>query len=107
MKLITKLAVVAGLAAMSTGCALAPTPAGAGLLYTDVKYQGMADDSNTDASKEGRACATNILGLIAQGDATIDSAKTAGGIKKVATVDSEVNSILGLFSTYCTVVRGS
>ena len=51
--------------------------------------------------------ATNILGLIATGDSSIDAAKKAGGIKDVSSVDHDSTSILGLFGTFCTVVKGN
>ncbi|WP_420590433.1 TRL-like family protein [Bacterioplanoides sp.] len=106
MKLILKAAAISGIALLATGCSLAPTPAGNGLLYTNVQYQGMANNDAT-AQKTGSACATNILGLFATGDASIEAAKKAGGITKVATVDAEVTSVMLFFSKYCTVVSGN
>ena len=47
------------------------------------------------------------LGIIATGDASIDAAKKAGGITNVASVDHDSTSILGLFATFCTVVKGN
>ena len=67
----------------------------------------IAATPSTGTSKQGKACAANYLGLIAIGDATIQSAKANGGITNVASVDDEAFSVLSLFSTFCTVVRGS
>jgi hypothetical protein len=48
----------------------------------------------------------SILGLVALGDASIASAKAAGGIAQVAYVDHEIFSVLGIYGTTCTVVVG-
>ncbi len=81
------------------------TPAGAGGLYTSVK-SGAAVTSNTLGKKVGVSSASNILGIIATGDATIQTAAKSAGIKKISHVDQEASSILGLFGTYKTVVYG-
>ncbi|MCC2637134.1 MAG: Protein trl tRNA-associated locus protein [Moraxellaceae bacterium] len=87
------------------GCAVVASPT-TGWLYTSV--QGPVTTGNgTDASKSGKACATNVLGLIAIGDASTDAAKKAGGITNVASVDHDSMSVLGLFGTFCTVVKGN
>ena len=95
-------AVVAA-ALLSTGCLGVATPA-LGTLITDVKGP-IGVGPGVATSKTGTACAQSILGLIAMGDASIDAAKKAGGITKVATVDHESKWTL-LFGTFCTVVRG-
>jgi len=46
-----------------------------------------------------------ILGIMAMGDASIEAAKKAGGIKKVTSVDHESKWTL-VFGTFCTVVTG-
>lgn len=55
----------------------------------------------------GQACATSYLGLIASGDASIRAAAEAGRITNVKNVSHKVQSILGLFASVCTVVRGN
>ena len=55
----------------------------------------------------GDSCAYSILGLVAFGSASINSAKISGKIKEVASVDHETFNILGIVGSYCTVVRGS
>lgn len=92
-------------AALLAGCANVATPT-AGLFYT--KVQGpITTGTSSNASKTGQACATNILGILATGDASIDAAKKAGGISNVSSVDHDSTSILGLYATFCTVVKGS
>jgi hypothetical protein len=90
-------------ALFSTGCLGVATPA-LGVFVTDVKGPiGVGDGVGT--SKTGRACAQSIMGLVAMGDASIEAAKKAGGIKKVTTVDHESKWTI-VFGTYCTVVTG-
>ncbi|MFZ9596715.1 MAG: TRL-like family protein [Bdellovibrionia bacterium] len=57
------------------------------------------------ASKSGRACTDNILG-VSFGDASIEAAKKNGGISTVSTVDSEIKNILGIYGQNCTIVTG-
>jgi hypothetical protein len=60
------------------------------------------------APKTGRACATGILGLVAFGDASVDSAKKAGGITSIHSVEYEATGILGfIYTNACTIVHGS
>jgi TRL (tRNA-associated locus)-like protein len=58
-------------------------------------------------AKTGEACATSILGLIATGDASISAAMNNGGITDVSTVDYRLDNVLGIYATYCTVVKGN
>jgi len=58
------------------------------------------------ASKLGRACAHNILGLVAYGDSSIAAAKKQGGIEQLASLDHDSFSVLSLYSRFCTQARG-
>lgn len=93
---------------MMTGCL--PGFYTVGTLYTSVKtpasaiaYYGPQATTNAKVSK---VTATNILGLIATGDASLEAAMREAGIKKIHHVDQEVTSILGLWSTYTIIVYG-
>ena len=100
-----QLSAIALAAALLGGCAVVASPT-TGFLYT--KVQGpITTGTGTNTSKTGQACATNILGLISTGDASIDAAKKAGSISTVASVDHDSTSILGLYGTFCTVVKGN
>lgn len=71
-------------------------------------YKEGVDATEHDVNdKTGKACTNNILGVIAIGDASVEAAKRAGGIKKVASVDKDIMNILGLFGQNCTIVTGS
>ncbi len=63
-------------------------------------------DNNGPTPKTGKACMKSILGLASTGDASVAVAKANGNISKVSTIDYEVDNILGIYGSYCTVVKG-
>jgi len=87
------------------GCASAAAPALAPV-FTDVTGP-VAYGNNGKITKTGKACAKSYLGLIAQGDASIQAAMKEGGIRNVVMVDHQSKIILMLYAEYCTIVRGS
>lgn len=98
---------VAALSALLlSGCAAGSmrTPVN-GFLYNDAKA-GEGAAGPTSAAKEGRACATSILGIVGTGDASIREAARNGNITRISYVDSETKAILGVWAEYCTVVYG-
>jgi len=88
-----------------SGCAVVVSPVGNGSIYTSVKGP-LGVGSGSGASKKGRSCARSILGIVATGDASIESAKQRGGITTVASVDHDSMSVLGVYSRFCTLVAG-
>jgi ABC-type nitrate/sulfonate/bicarbonate transport system substrate-binding protein len=103
-----KLTVLVALLAVSlTGCAgfAFNGRSGMGALYADSKLNESVS-GNAIGAKTGEACATSILGWVTTGDASTVTAAKNGGVKKVATVDNKSTNILGIYSTYCTVVTG-
>jgi hypothetical protein len=87
-----------------TGCQPVASPL-MGIFFNDTKF-GYIATTDTDATKEGKACAQSIMGLVAQGDASISAAKAAGGITQVAHIDYTAHSILGVVADFCTIVKG-
>jgi hypothetical protein len=73
-------------------------------------YAGYGEGKSASAQvsvKKGESCAMSILGLIAVGDASIDTARRNGGIRSISSVNEHWTSILaGLYSSKCTVVTG-
>ena len=61
---------------------------------------------NVGSKKKGEACASNVLGLFATGDASIEKARRQGDVAKVSSVDHSSFSLLFLYSKFCTVVHG-
>ena len=99
-KLFKTMAVAAVLSLVS--CASVPNVA---TIYTDVTEAHTAT-SNVVGTKVGSATATNVLGILATGDASINAAAKQAGIKKISHVDTKKFSILGLFTTLTTYVYG-
>ncbi|OFZ79906.1 MAG: hypothetical protein A2583_06485 [Bdellovibrionales bacterium RIFOXYD1_FULL_53_11] len=92
------LAAVITIAFAGAGCA--------GLLFTHVK-QGVTATANSPGNRTGEACTTGILGLVAFGDGSIETARANGGITAISTVDQSTFSIpFGLYARRCTIVRG-
>lgn len=94
---------ILGLIALS-GCATAKSPV-TGFWYTDI-YSSEAVTSNPAGNKIGEACNMSILGLIATGDSSIETARRNGGITTITSVDYRSNSIAGVYAKYCAIVRG-
>lgn len=88
-----------------SGCQIVASPL-AGVIFNETKYGDVATTA-TSVTKEGKACATSILGWVATGDASVTAAKTNGGITTVAVVDHTAKNILGVWGEWCTVVKGS
>lgn len=80
------------------------TPTGGALVKLGT--EAGAATSVESATKMGKACSQNILGIVALGDSSIAAAKKAGGITKVASVDADYMTVLYLYGKVCTIVRG-
>jgi hypothetical protein len=90
------------LAALLAGChPYVPT----GLVFTSASGP-MAVTSNAEGSKEGRATARGVLGIVSWGDASTAAACRGQGITKIRTVDVEEFNLLGIYYSYTTVVTG-
>jgi len=104
-------------------CALQPK----GVLYSDIKSDSSYPrpwaygDLNylkipykLIGHSTGEVCSTNLLGLYASGDSSIDSAvqsalKNAGGNASIlydVKIDHKFTTYLGLYSIFCTQVSG-
>jgi len=94
---------LAGCALLLSACATGLSPAGVGL-FTDVKGPITATDFS--GTKQGEACASTTIGLFISGDASIEAAKKAGGISKVAAVDYHTKGYYPFIGTTCTIVTG-
>lgn len=100
MKKLILLTLIVGI--MSSGCAAVGMN---GVLYTGVTEPVNAT-SNSRGAKTGEASCTNVLGLVAVGDCSIDAAARKGGINNIKTVDQKSTSVLGLFVKQTTIVSG-
>jgi len=86
------------------GCVAMPQGLGYGLIQDSTDPILATSDV---AIKVGEACGTNVLGIYASGDMSIDTAKKNGGITKVSSVDAKITTYFGIWGKKCTIVRGS
>jgi hypothetical protein len=86
-----------------SGCAIRPTQA---FVYSDTTAPLNATSATGSKVGISDEC-TNILGIIATGDCSIESAKKNGNISSVSSVDWKGTNILGIYSTGRTIVRGN
>lgn len=100
---IKSLCIAALAATMFTGCA---TTYPIGGLYQELKMPVCAT-ANGKATKVGTAECKSILGLVAMGDASIETAKKSAGITEVTHVDWEVENLLGIIGKYKVIVYGN
>lgn len=84
-------------------CATPSTEVGIALFSDTV--QPLMVTNNAGANKVGRACGKNYLGLLIQGDMSVEAAKKDGKITQVASIDKEIKSY-AIYAEVCTVVRG-
>ena len=89
----------------STGRGVASASPTAGVFYTQVSGPLAVGDQSVGTSKVGKAKTAGIIG-IATGDCSIKAAMEAGGITKIHHIDHETTNILGLISSFTTVVYG-
>jgi hypothetical protein len=98
---------------LTSGCAALTGGAGGvphGSILTDVKgptaTQHFEMAVQAGELKRGTASAEGYLGLVAQGDASIQAAAEDGGITNIHHVDFNTRSILGLYVEHTTIVYG-
>lgn len=96
------LILVAASATFLTACSVSPVSGAVNVS----KWDGPISNPGIQSLKSGEACAQSILGLVAFGDASIETAKRSAGISKVATVDHRTLNVLYFFGQYCTIVHG-
>jgi len=91
-----------------TGCANVVQPAlgtPMGAIYSDVKGPLLATSQPT-YSKVGEAECESILGWIARGDASIETACKKAGITKIHHIDYRQENVLGVHCRYTLTVYG-
>jgi hypothetical protein len=102
------------LALSLSACAPATVGSGVpyGFFYTGAKGVGpstraLVSDGVRPGPKQGKSCASGVLGMAAWGDMSLDSAKKSSGITRVDTVDFSTMSILGMvYIKNCTIITG-
>lgn len=88
-----------------TGCLAhvnSPVP---GYLFTNTE-SAIAVTGAKRGTKHGKASSASILGLVALGQSSIDSAAERAGITHISHVDAESYSFLGIYASYTIHVYG-
>ncbi|MGQ0552773.1 MAG: TRL-like family protein [Planctomycetota bacterium] len=94
-------------AACLAGCASAwPNQPLPGFLFSDVTGPNTATGESV-GSKSGMAECISVLGWVCTGDASMNAAAKAGGVKTISHVDTKTFSVLGIFARDQTIVYGS
>jgi hypothetical protein len=86
------------------GCAAVVQPV-TGYLYSDVKAPVTAT-SNAVSTKVGVGECTSILGFVATGDCSIDTAAKNAKITKIHHIDHDAMSVLFIYAKYTIKVYG-
>lgn len=110
MQGVWKLAAVATLCGLLAGCAgqtWAPVIPPPGLVLTSTSAPLDTDLDKTQlGTKRGTASTVSILGLFAFGDASTRAAAASAGITTINHADYKSFNLLGIYSSYTTVVYG-
>lgn len=88
------------------GCAAVTSPV-TGLIYSNISAPLMATPADEQPQRVGRASVRSVLGLIATGDASINTAARNGGIREIHYVDYESQNFFGVLAEYTVVVYGN
>lgn len=64
-------------------------------------------DNGVTPTKTGKACGTSILGIVAFGDTTVETAMNNGGIHKAVYTEQSLKHILHFWAEVCTIVKGN
>jgi len=93
---------------MLTGCLKAPVQPPMGLIYTDYKAPLDYDQeqSQSEGLKTGTSETISILGLVALGDGSVETAAQNGNISQIHGADYEYFNVIGVYQRYRTVVHG-
>jgi hypothetical protein len=90
-----------------SGCASTGMGLSTGFAIVNIHKEAGSATNAAGASKTGKACANNYLGIAAVGDNSIEAAKKNGGISTVASVDYDITNILGFYGASCVIVKGN
>ncbi|MCG6140049.1 TRL-like family protein [Leptospira mtsangambouensis] len=76
-----------------------------GLLYEDQRIGMM--ETGLSGTKEGIACAKSYLGLLALGDASVETSQKNGNIREITSIELETYNFLGIYAKLCAITRGN
>jgi hypothetical protein len=86
---------------------VAPVVPPIGIIYTGMSAPLDTDLMTTElGAKQGRSSSSDILFLVAWGDASTAAAARSAGITKIRHADYEYTNVLGIYQSYTTVIYG-
>jgi len=104
------LAVAAGCASLClAGCAgyRAEVIPPVGMIYSNYRAPLTAEYSGQSVErKAGEASSVSILGLVAYGDCSLDTAARAGGLTTINYCDYEYLNVLGIYQKFTVMAHG-
>jgi hypothetical protein len=92
--------------ALLGGCAYSANPV-TGIIYSNVKAPFAVTAAPEQPQRVGRASVRSVLGIIATGDASIQTAARNGGIREIHFVDYETQNFFGVLAEFTVVVYGN
>lgn len=108
MKAISIIILLSCLLFLSSGCAFrSPVIPPTGVAFSnyeapvDITYRG-----TEIGDKQGRAKSVSVIGLLAFGNCTADKAAQKGNIKRIDHIGYHYTNILGIVTSYETIVYG-
>jgi hypothetical protein len=106
MNKLSKVLIVTTLLTSLSSCVGTGVSSGPGFLFTSAK-EGVMAVNNQRTDRTGTSCGQTVLGIVAFGDSSVQSAKQSANIQNVATIDRDYFSILGLYGKSCLIVSGN
>ena len=100
---------LAGLAVGMTGCAgyvVAPVVPPPGFVWNNSKAPMDVDMNASKLGKQGQASSYSVLGLVAWGDCSAQTAAKKANIETINHADWKIMNVLGVYSEFTTVVYG-
>ncbi|HNT36758.1 MAG TPA: TRL domain-containing protein [bacterium] len=92
---------------LCSGCFIAPVVPPVGIGFSSFKAPLDVENSQTTVSaRRGEASSVCVLFLFSFGEAGIEDAARAGGLRVVNHADYEYLNVLGIFQKYTTIVYG-
>lgn len=98
------------LAMLVTGCAstgLVSSPGRGAVYHESAENVAVTGKHLGPGAGTGVSCATNVMGLVTIGDASVQAAMKSANIKEPVIIDKTFEHVLGFWGRSCTVVRGN
>ena len=91
-----------------TACATTGMNSGTGTAFINMETtEAITATAHKLGSKTGMACATNILGIYASGNASVHAAAQTGGITNITSIDKQYTNYAFFYGKMCTIVTGN